>query len=84
MQMPRKPWEDADDYTTFGAEAAYTGSDGEERARRNTRGFVEVHVLPVGGWEKGTKVEGLGGKMVWWEERDGKRIVNPSFSRLSH
>jgi hypothetical protein len=81
--LPRKPWESADDYATLGT-AAYSGSEGEDRAQGNLRKFTEAHVVVVPeseqGWEEGVKVENMAGQKVWWEkeeEGDGKVLVFP-------
>jgi hypothetical protein len=81
MALPRKPWEDPEDYDTRGAEA-YEGEKGEERAQRNMRRFVEAHVVPVSPWKEGDKVKTLAGGEIWWESRDGVKIV--SDERLRH
>ena len=74
-KLPRKPWEDPKDYEELG-QNAYGGSDGEDRAHRNLRRFVEAHVIPVSPWKEGEKVESVGGGKVWWENKDGKRTVS--------
>ncbi|KAF4548811.1 Hypothetical protein D9617_25g061410 [Elsinoe fawcettii] len=75
--LPRKPWEDPREYAAFGTEA-YDGQDGEERAHRNLRRFVEAHVVPTSPWEKGEKVRSLGGGELWWEEDEsGVRRIMP-------
>ena len=74
QKLPRKPWEDPEDYNTIGAEA-YKGEDGESRASRNLRRFVEAHIVPVSPWKEGDKVQSLRGETVWWESKDGKKIV---------
>ncbi|KAF2636594.1 hypothetical protein P280DRAFT_408739 [Massarina eburnea CBS 473.64] len=75
--LKRKPWEDAEDYSTFGAEA-YKGQDGEDRAHKNLRRFVERHIVPESPWEEGKKVQTLAGNEVWWEMRDGKQKIQPA------
>jgi hypothetical protein len=70
QDLPRKPWEDRPGQTG-GVSAAHN----EEKAADNLRRFVEAHVVPVSPWEKGEKVETLGGDELSWEDRDGKRIV---------
>ena len=75
QKLPRKPWENPKDYETLGA-SAYEGSGGEDRAHQNLRRFVEAHVVPVSPWEEGTKVESIGGGIVWWETKDDKKIVS--------
>lgn len=76
-KLPRKPWEDPRDYGALGADA-YEGEDGQQRAQRNLRRFVEAHVVPRSPWGEGVKVKPLGDdREVWWEEKDGKRVVMP-------
>lgn len=76
-KLPRKPWEDPKDYGALGADA-YEGEDGQERAQRNLRRFVEAHIVPTSPWKEGEKVKAIGDdREVWWEEQDGKRVVKP-------
>ena len=77
QKLPRKPWEDPDDYNELGAKA-YQGQSGEDRAQRNLRRFVEAHVVPVSPWKEGEKVDSIGGGKLWWEEKDGKKVVRSS------
>ena len=74
QKLPRKPWEDSKDYKALG-EHAYDGQDGEDRAHRNLRRFVEAHIIPVSPWKEGEKVESLGGGKVWWESKGDKKTV---------
>ena len=74
MALPRKPWEDPKDYEGLGADA-YEGEQGEERAHRNMRRFVEAHVVPASPWKEGVKVKTLEGSEVWWEAKDGVKFV---------
>lgn len=74
--LPRKPWEDPEDYNALG-EKAYSGGDGEERAQKNLEKFVQAHVVPQSPWGEGEKVKTLAGGEVWWEEKDGRRMVMP-------
>ena len=74
QKLPRKPWEDARDYDAMGVEA-YEGESGENRATRNLRRFVEAHAVPVSPWKEGEKVNSLRGEKVWWEEKDGTKVV---------
>ncbi|KAH8899220.1 hypothetical protein GQ53DRAFT_634452 [Thozetella sp. PMI_491] len=75
--LPRKPWEDPRDYGALGPNA-YEGDDGQERAQRNLRRFVEAHILPVSPWRAGERVKSLGDdQAIWWEDRDGTRIIQP-------
>jgi hypothetical protein len=74
-KLPRKPWEDPQDYGALGA-SAYEGDDGQERAQRNLQRFVEAHVVPVSPWAEGQKAKTLGGDAnVWWEMKDGVKVV---------
>lgn len=82
VALPRKPWEDPDDYEALGQQA-YKGDNGEERAKRNVKRFVEAHVVPVSPWKEGEKVKTLAGGEVWWESKDGVRTVwSPSIRVL--
>ena len=74
QKLPRKPWEDPEDYSALG-ENAYKGQSGEDRAHSNLRRFSEAHIVPVSPWKEGEKVETLGGGKVWWESKDGDRMV---------
>jgi hypothetical protein len=74
-KLPRKPWEDPQDYAALG-QNAYDGQSGEDRAHRNLRRFVEAHVVPESPWAEGHKVQTLGGDTVWWEEKDGKKLAS--------
>ncbi|EME44263.1 hypothetical protein DOTSEDRAFT_112333, partial [Dothistroma septosporum NZE10] len=74
--LPRKPWEDPQDYYAFGA-SAYEGEDGEDRAHRNMRRFAEAHVVPRSPWKEGDRVKTLGGSEVWWESKNDKKLIMP-------
>lgn len=74
QKLPRKPWEDPKDYNALGAEA-YKGNDGEDRAHKNLRKFVEAHIVPVSPWKEGEKVDTVGGGKVWWEDKEGTKMV---------
>ncbi|ERT01952.1 hypothetical protein HMPREF1624_00247 [Sporothrix schenckii ATCC 58251] len=76
--LPRKPWEDPQDYHTLGADA-YEGSDGQERAQQNLRRFVEAHIVPVSPWPEKQKASAMAGAgEVWWETRsDGTKVIQP-------
>ena len=82
-RLPRKPWEDPQDYAALGANA-YDGQDGEDRAHRNLRRFVEAHVVPESPWAEGHKVQTLGGDTVWWEEKDGKKLASSRSALVSN
>ncbi|KAI9855677.1 MAG: hypothetical protein M1824_005910 [Vezdaea acicularis] len=74
--LPRKPWEDPRDYAAMGANA-YDGSEGEDRAHRNLRRFVEAHAIPVSPWKEHEKVETLAGGKIWFESAGGKKRIQP-------
>ncbi|KAL8658784.1 MAG: hypothetical protein Q9202_007425 [Teloschistes flavicans] len=82
QKLPRKPWEDPKDYGSFG-QSAYDGSDGEDRAHRNLRRFVEFHVIPSSPWKEGEKVKSLGGEELWWESKEGTRTIQPGNIEVS-
>lgn len=75
QKLPRRPWEDPEDYSEFGTNA-YAGEDGEDRAHKNLRRFTEAHIIPQSPWKEGDKVETLAGSTVWFETKDGKRFVS--------
>jgi len=75
-KLPRKPWEDPEDYQILGAEA-YSGDDGQNRAQENLKRFVEAHIVPTSPWKAGERVRTLAASEVWWESRDGKQYVQP-------
>ncbi|KAF7863847.1 hypothetical protein EAF04_006812 [Stromatinia cepivora] len=82
MGLPRKPWEDPEDYDKLGANA-YEGEDGEERAHKNLRRFVEAHIVPASPWKEGEKVKTLLGDEVWWENKDGVKRLQPGNIEVS-
>ena len=75
QKLPRKPWEDPRDYEAMGA-SAYSGSDGEDRAHKNLRRFVEAHIVPVSPWKEGQKVKSVGGDEYWWETKNDTKCVS--------
>ena len=75
-KLPRKPWEDPEDYQILGADA-YVGDDGQNRAQENLKRFVEAHIVPINPWKAGDKIKTLAGSEVWWESREGKQYVQP-------
>jgi len=74
--LPRKPWEDPKDYEQLGT-AAYEGQAGSDRASQNLKRFVEAHVVPVSPWKEGEKVKTLAGTELWWENKNGKAVIQP-------
>ncbi|CAN9442705.1 unnamed protein product [Alternaria alternata] len=75
--LKRKPWEDPEDYSTFGADA-YEGTGGQDRARGNLERFVQRRIVPESPWEEGEKVETLSGNEIWWESRDSQKKIQPA------
>lgn len=75
QNLPRKPWENPEDYEKFGEVSAYEGQEGEDRAKRNLRRFVEAHIVPVSPWREGEEVETLGGDKVKWTKEGDKIYV---------
>jgi hypothetical protein len=84
-KLPRKPWEDPKDYDSLGANA-YEGEDGQDRAHRNMRRFVEAHVVPVSPWPEKEKVKSLldGDRQIWWENKDGVKVVSSADILLTY
>ena len=76
QRLPRKPWESPRDYEAYGQDEAYAGEQGRDRAARNIKRFVEMHVVPESPWAEGTEIETLGGATVTWKKgEDGKIYV---------
>ncbi|KAL8714752.1 MAG: hypothetical protein Q9220_001265 [cf. Caloplaca sp. 1 TL-2023] len=80
QKLPRKPWEDPKEYEVLG-QGAYDGSAGEDRAHRNLRRFVEAHIIPTSPWKEGEKVKSIRGEELWWESKDGARMISKSALR---
>ncbi|KAH7060639.1 hypothetical protein B0J12DRAFT_708424 [Macrophomina phaseolina] len=74
--LPRKPWEDPRDYESLGA-SAYEGSDGSSRAEKNLERFVNAHIVPESPWKENHKIQSLAGNIVWYEIKDGKKMLQP-------
>lgn len=72
--LPRKPWEDRP-----GDDSPISAARNEDKAAENLRRFVEEHVVPVSPWAEGQagKIKTLGGQKVWWERKDGKKVIMP-------
>ncbi|KAI1349339.1 hypothetical protein F5Y01DRAFT_289778 [Xylaria sp. FL0043] len=77
-KLPGKPWEDPNEYNALGA-TAYEGDEGQERARRNIRRFVQAHVVPLSPWPENQRTRSLldGDKEIWWEMKDGVMLLQP-------
>lgn len=74
--LPRKPWEDPEDYERYGEVNAYKGSDGQERAKRNLLRFVQAHLVPASPWAEGEEVATVGGGKVKWIKEGDKIFVS--------
>jgi hypothetical protein len=75
QSLPRKPWENPEDYEKFGGVSAYEGQEGEDRAKQNLQRFVEAHIIPTSPWGEGEEVETLGGEKLKWAKNGDKIYV---------
>ncbi|KAK8203841.1 hypothetical protein IWZ01DRAFT_514115 [Phyllosticta capitalensis] len=75
-KLPRKPWENPQDYDALGSEA-YVGAEGEGRANKNLQKFVDAHIVPRSPWQEDEKVQTVAGSTVWYEVKDGKKFIQP-------
>lgn len=73
--LPRKPWEDPEDYAKFGEVKAYEGQEGQDRAKQNLQRFVEAHLILASPWRQGEEVETLGGEKLKWTMEGDKIMV---------
>lgn len=72
--LPRKPWEEEN----ADSAKAFDGPGGKDRADQNLLRFVEAHLVAAGSpWEEGKKAKTVLGRDVWWEEKDGKKVIMP-------
>lgn len=71
--LPRKPWENRPD------DDGISAASSEDKAAQNLQRFVEEHVIPESPWKSGkeNRVRTIGGQELWWEERNGKRVILP-------
>lgn len=83
QDLPRKPWENPEDYEKFGEIKAYEGDEGQNRAKRNLERFVSAHIVLQSPWKEGEEAETLGGDKLKWK-KDGDRIYVsiPLFSSI--
>ncbi len=72
QKLPRKPWEDAPD-----DKSGLSAASNEDKAASNLQRFVEEHVVPTSPWKEGDKVKSLGGQELWWEKKNGKKVIQP-------
>ncbi|KAF7594948.1 hypothetical protein BBP40_007756 [Aspergillus hancockii] len=77
--LPRKPWENPDDYERFGEVSAYEGQEGQDRAKCNLKRFVEAHIIPTSPWQEGDEVETLGGDKLKWAKDGDKIFIQPGY-----
>ncbi|EXJ88742.1 hypothetical protein A1O1_05674 [Capronia coronata CBS 617.96] len=72
--LPRKPWEDRP-----GEDSAVSAAWNEDKAAQNLQRFVEEHVVPTSPWKRGPegKISTLGGQELWWDEKDGQKVIMP-------
>ncbi|OJJ46112.1 hypothetical protein ASPZODRAFT_67362 [Penicilliopsis zonata CBS 506.65] len=75
--LPRKPWENPEDYGKFGEVEAYQGEEGQDRARKNLQRFVEAHLVPVSPWKEGEEAESLVGGKLRWTREGNKVFIEP-------
>ncbi|KAJ5818773.1 hypothetical protein N7474_004364 [Penicillium riverlandense] len=75
--LPRKPWENPEEYAEFGEVDAYQGQDGQDRAKRNLQRFVEAHLIPASPWKEDEEVETLGGEKLKWTKQGDKIVIQP-------
>ncbi|KAB8273167.1 hypothetical protein BDV30DRAFT_210965 [Aspergillus minisclerotigenes] len=75
--LPRKPWENPDDYAQFGEAKAYEGQEGQDRAKSNLKRFVKAHIIPRSPWNEGDEVETLGGDKLSWTKDGDKIFIQP-------
>ncbi|KAJ5591882.1 uncharacterized protein N7459_002251 [Penicillium hispanicum] len=76
QDLPRKPWEDPEEYQQQGVDV-YEGQGGQDRARRNLQRFVEAHLLPASPWRQGEEIETLGGEKLKWMKDGDKILIQP-------
>ena len=58
------------------------GEVGMERARNNIEKFVGRYIGVAGKgnmeeWQEGQRIKTVEGEEVWWESKDGKKVVMP-------
>ncbi|KAL0257488.1 hypothetical protein SLS55_008302 [Diplodia seriata] len=80
--LPHKPWEDPREYESLGANA-YEGADGPSRAQKNLERFVNAHIVPESPWKENHKMQSLAGNTVWYEIKNGKKMLQPGNIEVS-
>ncbi|KAI9163130.1 FAS1 domain-containing protein [Paramyrothecium foliicola] len=71
--LPRKPWE----HPAGSNVDSFAGPDGKDRADSNLARLVDAHIVGQSPWDQGDKAKTLGGRELWWEERNGKMLIMP-------
>ncbi|PWY69901.1 FAS1 domain-containing protein AN1527 precursor [Aspergillus eucalypticola CBS 122712] len=74
QNLPRKPWENPEDYERFGQAGAYEGDEGQDRATKNLERFVKAHVVVGSPWGEGDEGVTLAGEKVTWNKGEGGKI----------
>ncbi|KAL3263104.1 hypothetical protein ABHI18_002122 [Aspergillus niger] len=64
QNLPRKPWENPEDYERFGQAGAYEGDEGQDRATKNLERFVKAHVVVGSPWGEGDEGVTLAGEKI--------------------
>ncbi|PYI03875.1 hypothetical protein BO78DRAFT_388997 [Aspergillus sclerotiicarbonarius CBS 121057] len=77
QDLPRKPWQNPEDYERFGEVGAYEGDDGQERAKKNLERFVQAHVVTGSPWGEGEEGVTLAGDKLRWEKVGDKIYIQP-------
>ncbi|KAJ5766215.1 uncharacterized protein N7511_003831 [Penicillium nucicola] len=75
--LPRKPWENPEDYKKFGEVNAYEGQDGQDRAKQNLERFVKAHLVPASPWRAGEEAETLAGEKLKWTKEGDRIFIQP-------
>lgn len=73
-ELPHKPWENPNDYTTYGESEAYAGEAGRERATDNLKKFVAAHIIVGGSWPEKKEIPNLTGQKIYWEKDENGKI----------
>ncbi|KAL2834721.1 hypothetical protein BJY01DRAFT_224070 [Aspergillus pseudoustus] len=78
QDLPRKPWENPQDYEQFGEAKAYEGDEGQDRAKQNLERFVAAHIVIRSPWNEGEEAETLGGDKLTWRKHEDRIYIEPS------
>ncbi|OOF96389.1 hypothetical protein ASPCADRAFT_4435 [Aspergillus carbonarius ITEM 5010] len=77
QELPRKPWENPEDYERFGEAGAYEGEDGQDRAKKNLERFVQAHVVKRSPWGESEEGVTLAGDKLTWSREGDKIYIQP-------